>query len=188
MKKIYVWDQGVRSFHWLLLILVCMCYATEDKWMQLHLISGYAVMGLVLLRILWGFIGSIHARFNDFIFHPIDIFNYLAALTKGKAKSYRGHNPAGGLMIIVLLSMILMVTLSGIMTYESANNPYILKIFTDDIWKFGHWLEEIHEGIAEFMLLFITIHVIGVLVESYLHKENLIKAMINGYKHEKTEK
>ena len=94
MGQIYVWDRFVRIFHWLLVAFFCISYLTGEEEHWIHTYSGYAIFTLISLRVIWGFIGSKHARFADFIYSPGSIVRYLASLTTASPKRYRGHNPA----------------------------------------------------------------------------------------------
>jgi cytochrome b len=111
---ITVWDPLIRLFHWLLVGALVVSWVTQEEHYDLHLQSGYTVLALVGFRILWGMIGSRHARFSDFIYSPTAISGYLHSLRKGHSKRFLGHNPAGGAMILMLLISLLTVTISGI--------------------------------------------------------------------------
>ena len=102
-NKLYVWDPLVRLFHWSLVLAFIVCYFTGDEESLTHVYSGYAILGLVAFRILWGLIGTEHARFKDFIVSPTKTLRYLKDLLQGKVEKHVGHNPAGGWMIVALL-------------------------------------------------------------------------------------
>ena len=180
---IKIWDPLVRSFHWLLVLAFFIAYITEEDFLVIHTFAGYTVLGLILLRIIWGFIGSRHARFRDFIYSPQNIKLFLKNTLLLKAKRYLGHNPAGGAMIIALLISLLMTTVSGIAVYgaEEQAGP-MASWFTQSHSFWGEAFEEIHEFFANFTLLLVFIHVAGVIIESLIHKENLVKSMIDGMK------
>ncbi|MGA9572954.1 MAG: cytochrome b/b6 domain-containing protein, partial [Lysobacterales bacterium] len=103
---IRVWDPLVRIGHWTLVTCFFIAYFTEDDLLSLHVWAGYVLAAVVLFRLLWGFIGSRHARFGDFIYSPARVKAYLKSLRKGPVAHYVGHNPAGGWMIILLLLML----------------------------------------------------------------------------------
>jgi cytochrome b len=171
------------------------------------------VLLLVLFRILYGFVGTRHARFSDFLYHPAQIADYLKGLLIGRPKHYMGHNPAGGFMIVIVLLSLLSLTLTGLKAYgvkghgplakheisfmsiafadsddkgdrdeHNRHNRRSQKFQRTDKDEKDEFWEEIHETIAYFTLFLISIHILGVLVSSLVHRENLIKAMITGRK------
>ena len=183
-EQIKVWDWFVRLFHWTLVVGFATAWLTEDELQWLHTWAGYTVCTLVLARIVWGFIGTRHARFSDFVFAPKTVFNYTLAVLSRKAPRYIGHNPAGGAMIVLLLIMLLLTTLTGMAYYgaEQWEGPLasVMQQFTQvQDW---HFLKEIHEFLANSTLLLVGVHVLGVVWESVLHKENLARAMVTGRK------
>jgi len=117
-----VWDPIVRIGHWTLVIAFFTAYFTEDEFMTQHIWAGYVVAGVVLFRIFWGFIGSEHARFKDFIYSPSMIIAYLKSLAQRKPKHYLGHNPAGGIMVIALLASLCVTVYSGLALYAVEEN------------------------------------------------------------------
>ncbi|HSP00691.1 MAG TPA: cytochrome b/b6 domain-containing protein, partial [Thioalkalivibrio sp.] len=152
-------------------------------WLDLHTLAGYTALGLILARIPWGVIGTRHARFTDFVRPPRVALVYVRDLLLGRAKRHLGHNPAGGLMIVALLVTIPLVALSGmaLLGTEEGAGPLAGLMAGSP-----HWLEEAIEGLHEFLanlvLFMVGLHVFGVLVESLLHRENLIRAMFTGAK------
>ena len=175
-----VWDPLVRLFHWTLVIAVSVAYFTQEQHYERHLLSGYIVLGLVLFRALWGLIGSRHARFTDFVYPPATTLSYLRDLVYRKAPRYLGHNPAGGWMIIALLSCLLCLTLSGIALDAAENRAGPLAstrlfLYTDTIMA-------VHEYTTWILLALVALHVLGTVLSSLLHRENLVVAMINGNK------
>ena len=166
---IKVWDRFVRVFHWSLATFFLVAYATGDEVEKVHIAAGYAIAGLVGARILWGFIGPPHARFSSFVRRPREVFEYLRDVALLRAPRYIGHNPAGGAMILALLAMLIGISITGYM------------MTTDDYWG-AKWVEEVHETLANLTIGLVVIHVLGVLVASFEHRENLIKSMITGRK------
>jgi cytochrome b len=112
-----VWDLGVRVFHWSLVACFAGSYLTGEENTELHSYLGYTIIGLLCFRILWGFVGTQHARFADFIYSPDRIISYCKSLAQGNAEHYDGHNPAGGLMIIVMLLCLMATTYTGLKAY-----------------------------------------------------------------------
>lgn len=182
-KLVKVWDPLVRLFHWSLVTAFFVAYFTEDDLLDLHVYAGYLIGGLLVFRLLWGFVGSHHARFRDFVKRPSEVWAYLKSIAGLHPKRYLGHNPAGGAMVIALLVSLVMVTLSGIALYgvEESAGPLAASLGgVGDFW--ADVLEEIHEFFANFTLLLVFLHVLGVLMASRQHKENLVKSMVNGFK------
>ena len=200
---IKVWDPLVRIFHWSLVAFFTIAFLTGEEDGSLHVYAGYAVLGLVLFRILWGFIGTDHARFKDFVFGPGKVIQYLKSLASGSPERYVGHNPAGGYMVLLMLATLLVVTFTGLKVYgveghgPLAVNAEISVISSaqaeeeageeNEAGEMGEsedeeFWEEIHEAASYFMLGLIVLHILSVVVSSRLHKENLVKAMITGEK------
>jgi cytochrome b len=178
-----VWDPFIRLFHWSLVVAFVLAYVTEDDLMTLHTWAGYSVLGLVTTRVLWGLIGSRHARFSDFIYSPATTLQFLKDTLRQKGKRYLGHNPAGGAMVIMLLLSLLVTSLTGVVLYGAEEGGGPLAGWAG---QFGHdWaeaFEEVHEFFANFTVLLVFLHVAGVLIESFIHRENLVSSMFNGKK------
>jgi len=168
-RTVRVWDPFVRIFHWSLLGLFVLAFATGDEVGWLHIRVGYAIAALVTLRIVWGFVGSRHARFGDFVRSPWDTATYLRQAAQRKAPRYLGHNPAGGAMVIALLVMIGGIAATG------------FAMTTDAFWG-SQWVEDLHVGLVYSTIGLIVLHVAGIILSSLEHGENLVKAMITGRK------
>ncbi|MGR9045129.1 MAG: cytochrome b/b6 domain-containing protein [Gammaproteobacteria bacterium] len=174
-----VWDLPLRLFHWLMVAGFFAAYFTEEDFLTLHVWAGYLVFGLLMFRLIWGFIGYRYARFSNFVCTPSQSIGYVKELMTGKAKRYLGHNPAGAAMIVLLLLSLLITTATGFAVYGAEEQAGPL---AGVIAKNGHFWEELHEFFANFTVFLVVLHVGGVIVESLLHHENLVKAMISGYK------
>lgn len=192
-QAVYVWDPLVRIFHWSLVLFFTIAYLTEDDYMELHELAGYIVLGLVIFRVIWGLVGSKYARFSNFVYGPFTIIQYIKSLFS-QPRHYIGHNPAGGAMVIVLLVMIAVTCWSGIKTEEAESNEHASVTINlvskahasddhederrngEDFW------EEIHEATANLTVFLVFLHILGVFASSAIHSENLVKAMITGYK------
>ncbi len=167
--QVRVWDPFVRIFHWSLVGLFVLAFATGDETEWLHLTAGYAIAGLVLLRVIWGFVGPRYARFSDFVRPPGQVADYVRSAVRLRAPRYLGHNPAGGAMIIALLTMLIGISVTGFM------------MTTDAFWG-AQWVENLHEGLVYVTLGLIALHVAGVVFAGIEHGENLVKSMITGRK------
>ena len=167
--KVLVWDLPLRLFHWLLAASFIGAFVTaeSERYRDLHLVLGYTVLGLLLFRVVWAFAGTRYARLSSFAFGPKAVLGYLRSMVSGAPTHYVGHNPAGSWSIYVIV-------LLGIVTGATG---YALDNGTS-----GRWMEALHEGVANTMLAVVILHVMGVIASSALHRENLAKAMITGYK------
>jgi cytochrome b len=169
MNKILVWDWPVRVGHWLLVGAFALAWITGDseEWRLVHAFAGGTVVGVILFRLLWGFVGTRHARFASFVRGPKAALDYVLGLLRGDESKYAGHNAAGGWAIVALLVLGLLSGASGWLIYQDMG---------------GEWLEEVHEALASGMLAVAALHVAGVVVSSLAHRENLVRAMFTGLK------
>jgi cytochrome b len=207
LKETRVWDLFVRVFHWSLLSLVAISYLSGEFDFEIHSYSGYAIFILVCLRIIWGFVGSKYARFNSFVYSPKNVVAYLKSIVTGNPKRFLGHNPAGGLMVLALLTVLGTTTLSGMKLYaiEEGEGPFASDVqisllnqayadsdekehskkegkrYEEDEEGEEFW-EDVHETSINLLMLLILLHVLGVVLASKQHKENLARAMITGNK------
>ena len=179
-ELVKVWDLPVRIFHWLLVAGFVVAYLTEDELLTVHVWAGYLVFGLLLFRLVWGFIGSDYARFSNFLCSPVKTVIYVKDVVALKAKRYLGHNPAGAAMIMLLLISLLITSITGFAVYGADQGAGPLANMAGSSNK-ELW-EEVHEFFANFTLLLVFLHIAGVVVESLIHRENLAKAMWHGYK------
>jgi len=177
---IRVWDPLLRLFHWLLAVAFLTCWLTQEEHYNLHLQAGYAALGLVCLRIVWGIAGPRHARFTDFIHPPSAVLAYLRALAGGRAKRFIGHNPAGGAMIVMLLLGLLTVGISGI-ALDGAEN-WSGPLAEMKLYRHMELIHSLHLLCTDLLWILIALHLLGVLHASLVHRENLAWAMITGRK------
>ncbi len=169
MKRILVWDLPTRAFHWLLALSFAGAFVTaeSERFRDIHVMLGYTMLGLIGFRLVWGLIGTRYARFRSFLYGPASVWAYVKSLLTLHPQHYVGHNPAGSWAIWLILLLGVLAGASGYAVYNDFG---------------GEVFEELHEGAANFMLAVILVHIAGVLVSSLLHGENLVKAMITGYK------
>ena len=167
--RILVWDLPTRVFHWLLALSFAGAYVTaeSERWRLVHVTLGYTLGGLLAFRLLWGLVGTRHARFASFVRGPAAVLRYLRSLASGRPEHHAGHNPAGALAIVALLALGGVLVLTGWSTYNDLG---------------GEWLEELHEGVANIMLAVVGVHVGAVVLSSWLHRENQVRAMVTGRK------
>jgi cytochrome b len=167
--NILVWDAPVRVFHWLMVISFAGAYLTaeSERWRLIHVTLGYTMGGLVAFRIIWGLVGTRHARFSSFVSGFASVRRYVQSLIAGKPEHHVGHNPAGAVAIVLLLISSIVIVATGWGVYNDTG---------------GKIVEELHEVSANLMLLIVIVHVAGVVVSSWLHHENLIRSMLTGRK------
>jgi cytochrome b len=190
-NEIKVWDPLVRIFHWSLVATFFIAWLSGDEWERVHVAAGYTVAGLVAFRLVWGLIGTQHARFSDFVYSPATVITYLKDLAAHRARRYLGHNPAGGWMVVALLVSLALTTLTGMMAHGTFTVTFSLispamahgrKGHDEDEDEGEELFEETHEFFAHLTLLLVAVHVAGVFVSSLLHRENLVRAMVTGRK------
>lgn len=197
--EIKVWDPVVRVFHWTLVLAFFVAYFTEpeDAGFAVHVWAGYLVTGLIALRVFWGFVGTRHARFGDFAFAPVHAIRYLLDLARGRATRHLGHSPAGAWMVYALLVTLGFTVLTGmgVLAIEQQAGP-LAPIFAasenaatatpsvhpDARGEHEDLFEEAHEVLANIAIALVALHILGVVVASVAHRENLVRSMVTGRK------
>jgi len=171
--KVLVWDVPTRAFHWLLALSFAGAFLTaeSERYRDVHVMLGYTMLGLVAFRLVWGLVGSRYARFWSFAFGPRSVLTYLKSLFTRSPQHYLGHNPAGSWAIYALLALSVLAGASGYAAYNDIG---------------GHWMEDLHEAFANTLLGVVFVHLAGVLMSSMLHRENLVRSMLSGYKSAKS--
>ncbi|NNU79979.1 cytochrome B [Halovulum dunhuangense] len=166
--EVRVWDVVVRVFHWSTVTLFTLAYLIE-KPRDLHEALGYTLMAILSVRIVWGFVGTRHARFTDFVPSPRRFMDYVRDMMAGRERRCLGHNPAGGAMVVALMLVLAGIGLSG----------WIMGL--DRFWG-ADWAEELHEGLVTVAVVLVAAHVSGVVYASLRHGENLVRSMWTGLK------
>ncbi len=168
-ERILVWDLPLRIYHWVLASSFVGAFLTaeSERLRDLHLLFGYTFAASIAFRLVWGFVGSRHARFSALRFGPAKVRSYLVSLVQGRAERHAGHSPAGVVMIPLLLGLGFAVAASGWAVYAELG---------------GEWLEEAHEIAATVMLITVVGHVLGVVALSVLQRENLALSLVTGRK------
>lgn len=193
VSEVRVWDPFIRVFHWSLAGAVLIAWATDEP-LWLHTRLGYIAAILVLLRVIWGFIGTEQARFVSFVRGPRLVFDYLAGLIRFSSRRYLGHSPAGGAMIVALLLMIAVTTGTGMAELAAERGQGPLAGLITKVERAPRvpgqrrpplLIKEVHEMLANITLVLVLLHVLGVAVASIAHRENLVWAMISGRKRPK---
>ncbi len=181
--RVRVWDPLVRVFHWSLVASFTTAFLVEDDLLGVHVWAGYLVLILIAVRLLWGVIGTRHARFSDFVRGPAQVLAYLRDALRFRARRYLGHNPAGGAMVVALLVLVSATGLSGMALYGTQELSGPLAPLMGGLPVFwAEAMEETHEVLANLTLVFILAHVAGVLFSSLSHRENLVASMFTGFK------
>ena len=168
-QPIRVWDWPVRVFHWSLAACVFIAFFTgeSERWSLWHQTLGYVAGGLLVFRMVWGFAGTRHARFASFIKGPQAILAYVKSLRQATPEHHVGHNPVGGVAVLLLMGLTALTAFSGWLI-AGGDAP--------------GWQEELHEVAANSLMLVVGVHVLGVVLSSKQHKENLVRAMLTGFK------
>jgi cytochrome b/nitrate/TMAO reductase-like tetraheme cytochrome c subunit len=182
MQRALIWDLPTRLFHWALATSFGVAYLTSegDRWRSVHVFFGYLLLALVIFRIFWGFAGSHYARFSSFWFSPKEALDYLKQVLARSAPRHVGHNPTGSIAIYILLALAVVVSVTGVLTLGGDEQQGIAAgWFTFSQIKL---MKGFHELAANGMLLVVLGHIAGVVVESVLHKENLARSMVTGFK------
>lgn len=161
IRTIKTWDWGVRLFHWLLVASIAVAFLSSEEGSALspwHIPAGWVAAILIAFRLVWGFVGGEHARFVNLI-RPSRMAGHVRGLFVGRVHASLGHNPLGGIAVIVLLALVTATTFTGITGGEGG-----------------------HEGIAYILLAMIALHIVAVVAMSFLTRDNLIGPMITGRK------
>ena len=166
-----VWDPFVRLFHWSLVLSFGVAWFSSHSSEAIHHWAGYAAGALILMRLLWGMVGTRYALFAQFVRRPATVVRYLSDVVSGKEARYLGHNPAGGAMVMALLAAMTTTAVSGWM-------------MTTDAYFGVTWVESAHALAAHGLLVLVLLHVCGVMLASVRHRENLVGAMVTGRKRE----
>ena len=170
-RTIPVWDALVRVLHWSLVLTVAAAWLTRHSPGRWHEWLGYATLAIVAARTTWGFIGSGHARFVNFVRPASATVAYVRAVFSRREVRFVGHNPLGAWMVIALLAMVALVGLTG-------------WLYTTDRYWGVAWVEELHSTLSDILFLFVALHVLGVVFTSARHRENLVASMLHGRKRE----
>jgi cytochrome b len=176
-----VWDAPVRLFHWAVVGLVVTSWVTaENHLLNVHLWSGAALLVLLIFRIAWGFLGSTTARFNNFIASPSRVFRYFQALMTGDKPLHAGHNPAGGWMVIALLTVLTTQAVTGLFANDDIhfNAPLAMLVSKDA----SDSMTDLHGRLFDLILVLVWIHVVAVFFYRFVKGEDLIVPMVTGTK------
>ena len=168
-REILVWDLPTRWFHWLLAgsFLGAYVIAESERWRNEHALLGYGVLALIGFRLVWGLLGSQHARFAAWPLAPKHALDYLRSWLRRRPEHYVGHNPLGSWAIVLMLVLCVTAGISGWLAHAQ---------------EVPEWVIEVHGTAANATLGVIALHLIGVITSSLVHRENLVAAMLHGHK------
>jgi cytochrome b len=180
-KRRLVWDLPLRLFHWLLALSIFSSWLTaEFDWMEIHFWLGYGTLGMVIFRIFWGFIGPRHARFASFLVGPIALLRHAKATLRGTAANSVGHNPLGGLSVIVLLALVIVQAVTGLFTTDDVIWAGVYNAAVSS--RTGDYLSGLHHRNFNRLLAMICLHLIAIAYYWLIKKQNLVSAMVTGTK------
>ena len=168
-STVQVWDLPLRLWHWALAILVLVAWVTPNVHDRLHRLAGYAVIGLLAFRLIWGFAGTRYARFGRLGVRLRAAPRYIWNLRRGITGRYIGLNPAGTVMLVALLMLLAVSTITGAME---------VTVTFFGVW----WVEDTHVYASNAVLILVALHVVGVIVVGLLQRQNLVRAMLTGRK------
>ena len=177
-----VWDIPIRLFHWSVVVLLCVSWFSADQgYMRVHLVSGLTLLALLLFRIGWGLVGSTTARFSNFLHPPRRVMGYLKGLAGGDKIFYAGHNPAGGLMVVALIAVLLAQVATGLFANDGVrfSGPLALLVSEDT----SSLITGIHGLIFDLILLLVWCHIVAVGFYLLVKGDNLVWPMVTGKKH-----
>jgi len=176
---IKVWDGAVRVAHWMMVLFFAVIYLRYRKF-PIHAYAGYLMMILVILRVVWGVLGTKAARFTTFWYTPKQVLDYTRRMFSGHANYYASHNPMGSWMVYVLLSMMLVNGSLGVMLYSSGQELGPLGNMVPEDWE--DILKGLHKGLGHITAAFVAMHIAGVIWAARAHRENYVLAMFTGHK------
>lgn len=180
-SHVRVWDLPTRLFHWSIVILLFTSWFSADQgYMRVHLWSGLTLLALLLFRLGWGLFGSTTARFRDFLHPPRRVIGYLRSLSGDSPARHAGHNPAGGLMVAVMLAVLLAQALTGLFANDGLhfNGPLAVKVSAD----VSDRLTRLHGTIFNLILVLVWAHLVAIGFYLFVKRENLVQPMLTGKK------
>lgn len=169
LPPVLVWDWPLRLWHWALTVFVLVAWVTPNTHDALHRFAGYVVIGLLVFRLGWGFLGTRHSRFWRLLPRLYAAPTYLWSLRHRRAGRYLGLNPAGTAMLVALLALLTVSSVTGAMQ---------VTVTFFGVW----WVEDTHAYSSDAVIVLVVLHVIGTILMSVLQRENLPLAMITGRK------
>jgi len=181
LRAVHVWDLPVRLFHWSLVALVILSWGSRElDYMEAHRWSGYAILTLVVFRVGWGFAGTRHARFADFVRTPRAMRAYMADILAGAKAQHLGHNPAGGWSVMAILACLLVQAITGLFVSDEVlfDGPFYRAVSEET----AHRLKQLHGINFNILLLLIGLHLAAITFYRFVKREDLVRPMLSGFK------
>jgi cytochrome b len=178
-----VWDLPTRLFHWALVVLIALQYATAEFHvldMRWHFWFGYATLALILFRVLWGFVGSQTSRFGDFVRGPRAVFAYIKSQLSTHSSVRVGHNPLGGWSVLIIIVSIALQIVTGLFASDEIDVDGPLVAFVSQ--RTVKLMTRLHGWNQNILLVLIALHVLAAMLYLLLKREDLITPMITGRK------
>jgi cytochrome b len=180
-RLVTVWDVPTRLFHWAIAVLVGFSwYSMHESWMELHFLSGYTILTLLLFRLVWGFVGSDTARFRRFLVSPVAALRHLSHIARREPDREIGHNAAGGWMVLVLLGLLLVQVGTGLFANDDVMTDAPLAHLVGKSWS--DWFSVIHAKTFTLIEIAVVLHVVAVLAYAVLKRHDLVRPMVTGRK------
>lgn len=182
-----VWDLPVRVFHWTLVLAIIGAFVTNRlgvAYFQYHVWCGYTILVLILFRIIWGIVGTKHARFSNFVRGPHATLRYVAKLISGRDDNYAGHNPLGAWMVVALLGTLGVQAAFGLFANDEIFNTGPLSGYVSQVVSLR--LTSMHRYLFYWIIGAVTVHIFAVVAHSLFKEENLVRAMMTGRKSART--
>ncbi|PZN33212.1 MAG: cytochrome B [Proteobacteria bacterium] len=181
--KRLVWDLPLRVFHWLFALSLLAAWLTAEggyDWREVHFYIGYWTLGLLLFRIIWGFVGPRHARFSNFLKGPGEMWRYLRGMLGGDPVHTPGHNPAGGLMVVVMLVLVAIQAITGLFATDDIiwSGPYHPAVSPETAKS----LTALHHANFDWILIAVGLHILAIVLYWLVKKQNLVGPMVTGRK------
>ncbi len=185
--SVKVWDAPTRLFHWAIVLLIASSYLTikyaaganMDLLTNLHKLSGYAMLTLLLFRVAWGFLGSETSRFGQFLRNPLEGLQHLRQFGRREPDKQVGHNAAGGWMVLVLLVTLGVQAVTGLFTFDDVPEGPLGGTVSEAT---AYWLTAVHRANFNVILVLIALHVLAITAYGVVKRHNLLRPMITGRK------
>jgi len=176
-----IWDIPIRLFHWLLVLLIAFMWVSgKQGWLEYHMLSGYAILSLLIFRVVWGFVGSDTARFLFFLKSPIEAVRHLLHITKREPDTEIGHNAAGGWMVVGMLALLFAQVFTGMSANDDISVEGPLARLVGKDWS--DWATSQHHFLFNIVQIVMALHILAIVAYAILKRHDLVRPMITGKK------